>query len=94
MCCSIVEIYRWVVLRLPDQFRTRGTVETNKILLEIDNEIARLAEVRDLLANQRGSGASKLVRKKRTLSAAARKRIGDAQRKRWASQKNATAAAK
>lgn len=73
---------------------TRGSVETNRILLEIDNEIARLTEVKNLLADHRNGGPSKPIRKQRNMSAAARKRIGDAQRKRWAAQKKAAASAK
>lgn len=70
------------------------SIET--ILAEIDAEIARLTQVRSLLAGSRAihtsgtrsktSGASK-PRRKRVLSAEARKRIADAQRKRWAAQK-------
>jgi hypothetical protein len=67
------------------------------ILAEIDAEIARLKEVRSLLAGsgrvastqavrKAGKPAAK-ARKRRTLSAEARKRIADAQRKRWAAQK-------
>jgi hypothetical protein len=65
------------------------------ILAQIDSEIARLTQVRSLLA---GSGSSKPTerktrktaaksRKSRVLSPEARKRIADAQRKRWAAQK-------
>jgi hypothetical protein len=66
------------------------------ILAEIDAEIARLTQVRSLLAGSRAvtpSGAKGKTsrgsgkRKKRVLSADARKRIADAQRKRWAAQK-------
>ena len=58
------------------------------LISEIDKEIARLTEVRNLLTNHRG-GSSRPARKRRALSAAARKRIGDAQRRRWAAQKKA-----
>ena len=69
------------------------SIET--ILAEIDAEIARLTQVRSLLAGSRtisSSGARSKTsattkRKKRVLSAEARKRIADAQRKRWAAQK-------
>jgi hypothetical protein len=69
------------------------SIET--ILAEIDAEIARLTQVRSLLAGSRAvtssgtkSKTSKGPRKKkRVLSADARKRIADAQRKRWAAQK-------
>ena len=70
----------------------------NSILAQIDSEIKRLQQVRSLLA---GSGATSSTnterkakapgraktRKKRVLSPEARKRIADAQRKRWAAQK-------
>jgi ElaB/YqjD/DUF883 family membrane-anchored ribosome-binding protein len=68
------------------------------IIEELDAEIARLKEVRKLLSSTsslaadgvtgKRSAATKTVhRKKRTLSAEARKKIADAQRKRWAAQK-------
>jgi hypothetical protein len=49
----------------------------DNILASIDSEIAQLKQARALLSN------------KHKMSAAARKRIGDAQRKRWAKQKAA-----
>jgi hypothetical protein len=59
------------------------TLET--ILASIDSEIAQLKQARALLS---GDGARKpATPKKRKMSAAARKRIGDAQRRRWAKQK-------
>ncbi len=71
----------------------------DSILSQIDAEIARLTQVRKLLA---GSGAititapkrktksapAKKTKKTRVLSLDARKRIADAQRKRWAAQKS------
>jgi hypothetical protein len=69
------------------------------ILAQIDEEIAKLTQIRALLATT-GVAAKKLAapkakmtavkakqRKRRTLSPEARKRIADAQRKRWAAQK-------
>jgi hypothetical protein len=60
----------------------------DKIIASIDSEIAQLTKARALLS---GDGANKAATpktpKKRKMSAAARKRIGDAQRKRWAEQK-------
>lgn len=60
----------------------------DKILASIDSEIAQLKHARALLS---GDGTKKTATpatpKKRKMSAAARKRIGDAQRKRWAKQK-------
>jgi hypothetical protein len=66
------------------------------ILAQLDAEIARLTQVRTLLASSgtvsaslAGTRAAKTTktRKKRVLSADARKRIADAQRRRWAAQK-------
>lgn len=72
---------------------------TESILAQIDAEIARLTQARSLLANS-GTGTVKLAesyaknspgnsgkRKKHVLSPEARKRIADAQRRRWAAQK-------
>jgi hypothetical protein len=72
----------------------------DSILALIDAEIASLTQVRSLLASTgkvaaKGPGrkvtkaekAPKKRKKRRTLSAEARKRIADAQRKRWAAQK-------
>jgi len=65
-------------------------MNTIELLSSIDSEIARLQEVRVLLA-----GSNAYVRrgrkpgKKRTLSAEARARIAAAQRARWAKQKRA-----
>jgi hypothetical protein len=71
------------------------------ITAQIDSEIARLMQVRSLLANT-GKVAAKVTerktkkvvakaaaktKKRRTLSPEARKRIAEAQRKRWAAQK-------
>ena len=71
----------------------------DSILAQIDAEIARLTQVRSLLANT-GKLAAKVIerkakktaaktkaRKARVLSPEARKRIADAQRKRWAALK-------
>jgi hypothetical protein len=72
---------------------------TDSILSLIDAEIARLTQVRSLLANTgevtpklterkaRKSSVKVKTRKTRVLSPEARKRIADAQRKRWAAQK-------
>lgn len=65
------------------------------IVSQIDEEIARLTKARALLVAasridlKKVSAASKAAkpRKKRVLSAEARKRIADAQHKRWAAQK-------
>jgi hypothetical protein len=70
------------------------------ILALIDAEITRLTQVRSLLANvgkapakaerkakKAPAKAKSKVKKTRVLSPEARKRIADAQRKRWAAQK-------
>jgi hypothetical protein len=67
----------------------------DSILAQIDSEIARLTQARALLSNAGKvsatvkSAPAKAAgrRRKRVLSAEARKRIADAQRKRWAAQK-------
>jgi len=63
-----------------------------EIVVAIDEEISRLEKVRGLLQGSGGnslfaSGSLSGVRKKRHLSADARKRIADAQKRRWAKQK-------
>ena len=69
----------------------------DSIITQIDAEIARLKQARELLART-GQVADKVTsrkvkkvaskaRKKHVLSAEARKRIADAQRRRWAAQK-------
>ncbi len=64
-----------------------------EIIAEIDAEIERLEQARKLLSNRRKLQIGNLVdkksagHKKRTLSAEARARIAQAQRKRWAKQK-------
>jgi hypothetical protein len=63
------------------------TLET--ILSSIDSEIAQLKQARALLSSDGTKTATPAIPKKRKMSAAARKRIGDAQRKRWAKQKAA-----
>jgi hypothetical protein len=68
------------------------------ILAQIDEEIAKLTQIRALLSS--GFSTKKAVelkvkkapekakgKKRRVLSPEARKRIADAQRKRWAAQK-------
>lgn len=68
------------------------------ILAQIDAEISRLSQARKLLANigtatptvvrnVKRAAAKAKPRKKHVLSAEARKRIADAQRKRWAAQR-------
>lgn len=66
----------------------------DNILAQIDAEIARLTRVRSLLASAGNTSAATTKGKKsaakgqkRVLSPEARKRIADAQRKRWAAQR-------
>ncbi len=68
----------------------------DSIVAQIDAEIARLTQARALLAGLGSSAATALQslaaspkkkKKKHVLSPEARKRIADAQRKRWALQK-------
>ncbi len=73
----------------------------DSILALIDAEIARLTQVRSLLAGignvavkvterTAKKAPAKKAKKRRVLSPEARKRIADAQRKRWAAQKAKT----
>jgi hypothetical protein len=77
-------------------------VNTEQILAAIDAEVARLQEVRALLSGTVTSkrigrppgpatkaAPAKRATKKRVLSAEARAKIGEAQRKRWAKSKKA-----
>ena len=57
------------------------------IITELDNEIARLTQVRALLIGS--SDGNYRTPKHHIVSAAGRKRIADAQRKRWAKVKRA-----
>lgn len=72
-------------------------MEAKGIIAEIDAEIARLQQARALLSGgsvkakpgrPKGS-ANKPQRRRRVLSADARKRIGDAQKRRWAERRKA-----
>lgn len=63
-----------------------------RILSLIDSEIARLTQARALLAGiatakGKPTTVARTQRKRRTLSTEARKRIADAQKKRWAAFK-------
>jgi hypothetical protein len=74
-----------------------------EIVAALDQEIARLKQVRELLAGggagsgrgatsfHYGTNLAKPARKRRTLSAEARARISAAQKKRWAKQKKEAA---
>jgi hypothetical protein len=70
-------------------------MNTPDILSAIDAEIARLQSARSLLAGKASTKRRGRLRtstlptapKKRTMSAAGRKKIAEAQRRRWAKQK-------
>lgn len=74
-------------------------MEIQQIVAELDHEIARLKEVRALLAGEkstsgkRGRAAGAPKAKKRQLTPEARKLISDAQKRRWAAQRKAAAKA-
>jgi hypothetical protein len=61
----------------------------DKILASIDAEIAQLKQARALLSNLSTKDSAAPVPNRHKMSVAARKRIADAQRKRWAKQKAA-----
>jgi hypothetical protein len=61
-------------------------METNQIIAELDKEIARLGEARILLSGS-ARGGKVAAPKRRILSAEARKKIAEAQKKRWAKAK-------
>ena len=61
-------------------------MDTSELIAAIDAEIARLQQVRNLLAGTNYTETTE--RRKYKLSAAARARISAAQRKRWAQRKN------
>ncbi len=71
-------------------------MKIKSILSELDAEIARLTQVRKLLAGYGSATVTAKVaakaparaRKKRVLSAEARRRIAEAQKRRWAAQKS------
>lgn len=63
-----------------------------EILREIDAEIARLEQAKNILSDHSGKGAAGLPpKKKRVQSDEARRRIAEAQKKRWRKQKKAAA---
>ncbi len=85
-------------------------MEVTRILAEIDAQLAKLHQVRALLAGTNSSAPAvtravgrprksatpavkqtSVVRKKRNLSPEARKRIADAQKRRWAERRKTAA---
>ncbi len=72
-----------------------------EMIAAIEGEIARLEQVRELLRNSTshrfsaaisGDGHGPAVKKARVLSADARRRIAQAQKRRWAKQRKVNAA--
>jgi hypothetical protein len=64
-------------------------MELRAIIKEVDKEISLLQQARALLTESGKQSHIVVQRKKRKLSPEARKRIADAQRKRWAASKKA-----
>ena len=68
-------------------------MQVSQILVEIDNEIARLQQARNLLAGgsprgaKRGRAAAKRVPSKRRMSAEGRRKIAEAMKRRWAERR-------
>jgi hypothetical protein len=59
-----------------------------EIVVALDAEIARLQQARTLIDGWGSSGGPRLRPVKRALSPQARKKIAEAQRKRWAKQRS------
>jgi len=80
--------------------QVRLNVDTNLIIAAIDGEIGQLEKARALLsgmdsaasADQEETPAKRPAKRRRRLSPEARKRIAEAQKKRWAAVKAAKAA--
>ena len=76
---------------------TEMLMDKSEVLAFLDSEIHRLTQARELLSDGAGPGHSKrtsygsvsAVRKRRRMSADARRRISEAQKKRWAAVKKA-----
>ncbi len=68
-------------------------MQVSQILVEIDNEIARLQQARNLLAGEsvkgakRGRSAVKRAPSKRKMSAEGRRKIAEAMKRRWAERR-------
>ena len=60
-------------------------MDTNELIRQLTEERNRIDAVIKLLSGSRTS--TRAVKGKSSMSAAARKRIGDAQRKRWAAKR-------
>lgn len=91
---SVVLAIPALAIQFHKHWRKPGTLSSmsvNDIISSIDSDISRLQQARALLIGERGRKitAAPSAKPKRTMSAAGRKRIADAQRKRWAAQKKA-----
>ena len=73
-------------------------MQVSQILVEIDNEIARLQQARNLLAGEsvrrakRGKAAVKRAPSKRRMSAEGRRKIAEAMKRRWAERRKESSA--
>lgn len=73
-------------------------MQVSQILVEIDNEIARLQQARSLLAGEsirsssRGRTAAKKSHSKRRMSAEGRRKIAEAMKRRWAERRKEASA--
>ena len=70
----------------------RGTMDTNRILIAINEEISRLQQVRELLATAGATVPAKSSN--RAFSEEARARIAAAQKRRWAAHREANKSAR
>jgi hypothetical protein len=64
-------------------------MENSKIIAEIDAQIGRLQQARQLLGGTTSKGRRAGKGNRKPMSAAARKKISQAQKARWAKQKRA-----
>ena len=94
-----IESRHGIVFRYPNLSPNEAAMDTNSIIAAIDAEIGKLQEVRALLSSvnnatpvTKAAPAEKSVRRK--LSPTARRRIAEAQKKRWAAAKAAKEAVK
>ena len=73
-------------------------MQVSQILVEIDNEIARLQQARNLLAGdsvrgtRRGKAAVKRKPSKRGMSPEGRRKIAEAMKRRWAERRKESSA--
>jgi hypothetical protein len=72
-----------------EYLRYNFAMTLDKILASIDSEIAHLKRARALLSTDGIKKTASAIHKRRKMSAASRKKIADAQKRRWAKQKAA-----